>query len=195
MTPWLYIETNFLLSFAYGQNPDSELLLLKIERKPIAVVLPEVCVVEAIASWRNGRSRLIDVTKDYGRHQRELGRWNSVDASNASDMFRDLPVKLELAHKTARDRLFECLKRLEVTGMRLISGQRAWLDPSTRVVRMSGDVDDYICSAIIGDTSRSAAAYFLSENTDFHQPSVVANMAAVGVTVLTSPADAIAKYP
>jgi predicted nucleic acid-binding protein len=193
--PWLYLETNFLLSFAYGQNPDSERLLLHIEAKTIDVVVPEVCIVEAIASWRHGRSRMVDLTKDYGRHQRELGRWSSSEASDASDMFRDLPVKLELAQKTARDRLLDCFRRLEKTGARFVSGQRGWLDPLTRIVRANGDVDDYICSAIISDGRGRSAAYFLTENKDFHQPSVVADMTAAGVTVLMSPSDAIVKYP
>jgi predicted nucleic acid-binding protein len=76
--PQLYLETNFLLSFAYGQNKDSESLLNHIETTPIDVVLPEVCITEAIASWRNRRSRLLQVTEDYGEHQRELGRWDFV---------------------------------------------------------------------------------------------------------------------
>ena len=192
--PELYLETNFLLSFAYGQNKDSENLLNHVETSAIGVVLPEVCVTEAIASWRHRRSRLLDVTASYGEHQRELGRWESLSASEASDMFRDLPVKLELAHSAARARLFDCLKRLQ-PHCRMIAGDRAWLDPLKRVVRMKGDLDDYICSAIVADAPANSPAYFLSENKDFHEPAVVGDLAAVGVTVVTTPLDAMSKYP
>jgi predicted nucleic acid-binding protein len=191
--PQLYLETNFLLSFAYGQNRDSESLLNHIETTPIDVVLPEVCITEAIASWRNRRSRLLQVTEDYGEHQRELGRWDSVSASEASDMFRDLPVKLELAHSAARTRLFDCLRRLQVRS-RLIAGDPAWLDPAKRIGRMKGDLDDYICSAIIVDAPAQSPAYFLSENKDFHEPSVVGDLGAVGVTVVKTPLEALGKY-
>ncbi len=44
--PPLYLETNFLLSFAYGQHDGSELLLTLIEDKSIDVVMPEVCVAK-----------------------------------------------------------------------------------------------------------------------------------------------------
>ena len=196
MMPPLYLETNFLMSFAYGQNVDTEPLLDHIEAKGIDVVLPEVCLIEAIAAWKNKRSRLINATNGYGDHQRELSRWKSVvDAPDASDMFRDLPVKLELANTNALDRLFDCFKRLEPR-TRFIAGDGAWLNPSTRVIRTNGYVDDYICSAIIKDArTKAAPSYFLTENKDFHEPAVVADMGTVAVTVLASPADAIAKYP
>lgn len=110
-------------------------------------------------------------------------------------MFRDLPVKLELANTNALDRLFDCFKRLEPL-TRFIGGDRAWLDPSTRFIRTNGYADDYICSAIIRDArARAVPSYFLTENKDFHEPAVVADMATVAVTVLTAPADAIVKYP
>jgi hypothetical protein len=194
--PPLYLETNFLMSFAYGQNLDSEELLEHIEAHGIDVVMPEVCVVEALAAWRNKRSRLLNVTAGYGEYQRELGRWQSVsDAPAASDMFRDLPVKLELANTDALDRLFDCLRRLDAR-TRFITGDRTWLNPSTRAERISGYADDYICSAIIKDAARVASpSYFLTENKDFHEPSVVADMAAAGVTILTSPTEAMTKYP
>jgi hypothetical protein len=194
--PPLYLETNFLMSFAYGQNLDSESLLQRIETKRVGVIMPEVCVIEALAAWRNKRSRLLSVTEGYSDYQRELGRWQSVsDAPGASDMFRDLPVKLELANTNALDRLFDCLRRLDPQ-TRFIPGDRAWLDPSARAGRISGYADDYICSAIIKDANAvGSASFFLSENKDFHEPLVVADMAAAGVAVLTSPADALAKYP
>ncbi len=193
--PPLYLETNFLLSFAYGQHDDSEPLLALIEDKNIDVVIPEVCVAEAMSAWRNKRSRLLDVAARYGDQQRELGRWQAItDAADASDMSRDLPVKLQAANAAALDRLFDCLRRL-APRTRFIAGDRAWLDPETRIKRTNGNVDDYICSAIIADAQASAAdAYFLTENDDFHEPSIVEDLAAVNVTVLTSPSDALSRY-
>jgi hypothetical protein len=78
----------------------------------------------------------------------------------------------------------------------IIAGDRAWLDPSTRAERINGYADDYICSAIIKDANAlRSASYFMTENKDFHEPSVVADMATAGVTVLNSPALAMTKYP
>lgn len=193
--PPLYLETNFLLSFAYGQHDDSESLLTLIEDKGIDVVMPEVCVVEAMSAWRNKRSRLLDVTARYGDQQRELGRWQAItDAADASDMFRDLPVKLQTANAVALDRLFDCLRRL-APRTRFISGDRAWLDPETRVKRTNGYVDDYICSAIVADArAASRAAFFLTENDDFHERSVVEDLASANVTILQSPSDALNRY-
>ncbi len=110
-------------------------------------------------------------------------------------MFRDLPVKLELANTTALDRLLDCFKRLEPRTT-FIPGDRAWLDPSTRVSRINGYADDYICSAIIRDArTRCAAGYFLTENKDFHEPAVIADLASVAVAVLKTPTEAMTKYP
>jgi predicted nucleic acid-binding protein len=192
----LYLETNFLMSFAYGQHSDTEPLLQQIEAKQVEIIMPEVCLVEALAAWRNKRSRLLAITSGYSEHQRELSRWQSVvDAPDASDMFRDLPVKLELANTTVLDRLLDCFKRLEPRTT-FISGDRAWLDPAMRVSRINGYADDYICSAIIHDArTRSAASYFLTENKDVHEPTVVADLASVAVAVLKTPTEAMTKYP
>lgn len=193
--PPLYLETNFLLSFAYGQHDDSESLLALIEDKSIDVVMPEVCIAEAMSAWRNKRSRLLDVTARYGEQQRELGRWQAItDAADASNMFRDLPVKLQTANAAALDRLFDCLRRL-APRTRFIAGDREWLDPETRVKRTNGYVDDYICSAIVADARAGAkTAFFLTENDDFHESSVVDDFAAANVIVLASPSDALDRY-
>lgn len=195
MTESLYLETNFLLSFAYGQNPLTEQLLERIEQRSIPVVMPEVCVTEALSAWRNRRSRLIEVTRGYGDHQREFSRWSGVAAAvGVSNMFRDLPVQLELAQSTARSRLFECLHRLRSL-TRFITGDADWLDPSLRSQRTNGLLDDYICSAIFRDRCLSKTpGFFVTENADFHEPSIVADFGSVGVTVWSDPSFALEHY-
>jgi hypothetical protein len=78
----LYIETNFIISLAKGQDVEAEDLLFNTPAS-ISIVIPSICFLEAYTTWQNGQK-------------------------NNEDFLRKIDVQINesLQDKTSRNSLF-----------------------------------------------------------------------------------------
>lgn len=108
----LYVETNFVIGIAKGQDPDA-LRLLSEGVPGLKIVIPAVCVMEAFSTWsidKKARERFYGEIK---KHADEAGRdQSSVLARSLTGSLRQALLDGRELLNAIEDRLYETMERL-----------------------------------------------------------------------------------
>lgn len=112
MTVRLYLETNFLMSYATGRDPGTARLLLDCPAG-IRRALPACCLMEVLANLEDERKRHNRKIDDYQTALKEAER--SIDLPEARPMvihLREVIVHSAAAFAAFRTRLFDAIDQL-----------------------------------------------------------------------------------
>jgi hypothetical protein len=181
----LYVESNFLLEIALGQEESraAEALLASVEAQRFALAIPSFSLVEPTIRIGRGirdRRRLIRQLTD---HVDQLAR-SSIHQQEV-DALRDVPGLVRIIDNREYDRLTKTMDRL-LGCARLIELNRAtFADALNFRVRFEIEIEDAIVLAVvIADARRLPSPrrhVFANRNRkDFRNPGIVAELASAG---------------
>ncbi len=181
----LYIETNFPVGIAKGQDVDSDQLLF--EARPGSLRMPVVCYLEALSVLRAEQHRFRELFKSFDGFDREAGR----DATaSAAGRFRTSLQEGKAAGAAVlnaiEQRLYDALEQLAAAAESLQPSVVS-IQATRRTPLIADPTDALILSMILEDAGRSPQHEkgFLSANTrDFDEPGVRAALKAAGIIYL-----------
>ena len=109
----LYVETNFVIGIAKGQDPDAERLLVEGDFD-LRIVIPAVCIMEAFSTWNTEKKQRQTFYHELGTHAKEAARGiSSVRAKSLAGFLRQTQVE-------GRELLNDIENRLHVTVLNLV---------------------------------------------------------------------------
>lgn len=187
----LYVETNFLISIAKGQDPQAETLLQNTPSS-VRIAIPSICYVEALSRWQ-------DELKYSERFQSELNlRINDANRDRTSPHAELLVPYLENARVVSRELLNDVQRRLSQALDQLLASAEmialtadilqeiskiTLIRPKTALIR-NDLMDNLILHCILGHARLHPTEdkVFLSGNTnDFGTPQVREALRNAGV--------------
>lgn len=179
----VYIETNFLMSIATGQ--DFEATNLLSNRSPgVRLAIPEACFMEALSVLEGKRRQRHRLAKDLDQDIKELSRDRTSPSALAlkghldQALIENTRLILEIDK-----RLFDAMLSLSKTA-ELIGLQVATLDQSLRPDPLLDDPSDSLILFIILDHARhqvSEAKAFLSADKHFGTTEVRQALLGAGI--------------
>lgn len=107
----LYLETNFVLSFSTGRDPEASRL---VENCPAGVqrVIPSCCLMEALGVLESRQKQTRQQVEVYRRDAAEASRSRSLpDALEAARLLRGAVVAVNSSYAAQRNRLLEVVER------------------------------------------------------------------------------------
>ncbi len=193
MTATLYVETNFLIAFAKGQDEEVARLVAECPLT-VRIAVPSICFMEALSvleAERKARRRLIN---DLETHAREAGR----------DMFASVAITLRFHLESAAvesiDLLDEIERRLEFV-LKVLAGTAELIDLRKEMIlaavgsHFTDDPTDNLILACIADHAASrpdSAKAFVSANArDYNRPDVLDLLDRSGVRYFSDPKAAL----
>ncbi len=187
----LYIETNFLISIAKGQDPQADTLLQNTPSS-VRIAIPSICYVEALSRWK-------DELKYSERFQSELKlRLNDANRDRTSPYAESLVTYLESSRVVSRELLNDVQRRWSQALAQLLAraemialtadiiqeiSEITLIRPKTALVR-NDHMDNLILHCILEDARLhpTEVKVFLSGNTnDFGTPQVREALRTAGV--------------
>jgi hypothetical protein len=187
----LYIETNFILSFASGQDADAgQVLELPAPHK---LAIPAVCFMEALSALQRKISELNSYIGELDRWEKDLRRNNtsaiarSILQHNQQTKFRAGELINEMDARTA-----EGIERLCASAV-VVPVETATVLDSLRRRHMRQQTDNLILHSVLADArSRVGPKALLTGNTrDFRDPKVAALLTSAGIVFHSTPAGAL----
>ena len=123
MTVRLYLETNFLLSHAYGRDPATGQLIAD-QFHGLTIAIPASCLMEALTHWEGERKRSESEIRSLGKLASEFKR-NSISthAARLVTLFVEAQAAWASERRFFEDRLREVI---------------AWLADPSRVTCLAG---------------------------------------------------------
>jgi hypothetical protein len=188
----LYLETNFLMSIAKGQDAEAG-ILLRSTPETVRLAIPSICYVEVLSTWQK--------EKVYSQQfERELEKQiNESKRDQTSNHAKSLVSNLEQARISSRDRFNDIQERLNeaVTQMfrkaEMITLNEDTLQEISQITLSQPESlmikNDLIDNLIINSILSHAALHpteikvFLSGNTrDFGTPAVQQVLRDAGIS-------------
>jgi hypothetical protein len=201
LAPTLYVETNFAIGIAKGQDRSArDLLVLSRRRRPVRLVIPIVCFLEILAvrdAKVKLRRKFID---DLTSQIRELRRDETSEharvtvghledaAAEAGLALADFVNRLDLAI----GRLTGTAEMIEILPTTVRHSRRSRYtrveDPQTKRIT-EASVDNLILHCILRDaegTRRRPSAFLSANRRDFGSEDVLEALTKVGVRYFSS---------
>ncbi|BAZ16212.1 hypothetical protein NIES4071_80870 [Calothrix sp. NIES-4071] len=104
----LYIETNFIISLAKGQDVEAQDLLFNTPAS-ISIVIPSICFLEAHATWQNGQKNNEDFLRKVDIQISE----SLQDKTSINALFT--ASRLEQSKSSFEGRISDIKKRFDLT--------------------------------------------------------------------------------
>lgn len=178
----LYVETNFLLSIAKGQDPQADTLLQNLPSW-VRLVIPSICYIEALSTWKDEQKysqRFVDQLK-LKLNEARRDRTSSNAASLVAYIERILSTNEELLNDIQRrlsqaiDQLLTQAEMIELTIdiLQEISSSTL-VRPNTALIE-NDPIDNLILNCVIAHARLhpTEVKVFLSSNTrDFGKATV-----------------------
>jgi transposase InsO family protein len=190
----LYIETNFVMAFAKGQDRDTEDILSLAERGSVDLVLPEVCVMETFKAWEREKARTAALTRRLQQQIDEYGRRETVLGPSAAAILDNARVQADKQLNTVRARAARCLERIANKGS-LVPLSPRWIRAGAQPLVIAAEADDMILATVVDhmETKPGPAVGFLTNNVkDFKDPAVRSELKRVGAKRFLSTKSALA---
>ncbi|BAY28427.1 hypothetical protein NIES2107_02560 [Nostoc carneum NIES-2107] len=199
----LYVETNFLMAIAKGQDLEAENLLRSLPQS-IRIFIPNICYVEAINKWEKEKYYVQEFEKELNKQINNSER--DLTSPNAHSFLTYLEQTRILNKSLLNDiqsRLFNAidvlLKKAEIINLdtniiRNIS-EAAIIQPETLLIKQD-IIDNLILQCIISHGKNSYPTdkkVFLSGNSkDFGKRDVKQALKNAGIKYLTNTQDFLA---
>jgi hypothetical protein len=187
----LYLETNFLMSVAKGQDPQADILLQNTPSS-VRLVIPGICYVEALSIWEK--------EKEYSQQfQRELDKQiNDSGRDNSSSYAKSFVSSLEQSRLLNKLRLNDIQNRLSQAIDQLVDkaeiitliaeivqeiSEITLIKPETFLIK-NDLMDNLILRCIIGHArlhSTEDKVFLSGNNKDFGKPEVQEALRDAGV--------------
>jgi hypothetical protein len=184
----LYVETNFVVAIAKGQDTEVDRLL---ESPPHStqIHVPSACLIEALATLKTETKQRAKFVNELSVNRREAQR-DSTSENAASLVFHlnEAIVKSQELLNDVRGRLNKALVDLTVNAQILPVG-RSMIEDAFNLTVLDDAMDRLILSCILDHASSttSGSKAFLSANSrDFGHPGVKGLLSAAGVSYFES---------
>ena len=173
----LYLETNFILAMAKGQNGFAN-NILQNSTEDLTIALPSICLMESLVAWENQQKRsqsFIQAAQiEINESQRNI---SSEEARSVTDFLQQSLISYEdlLFELDNRfDNVLETLKnRVELIEPKIENLQLTLREPS--LSKKSERRDDFILQCILDHASSNpdkTQAFFSENSKQFGQPVV-----------------------
>ncbi len=188
----LYVETNFIVALAHGEHQANERVVRSAEDGAIALVLPQICLDEALSVDIKRRERIHGALEVLRSDVREYGRARSAPLIRAaSPKLQSAIVAVELAEAERTSRMRSVIAAL-LKIVRLVAASiRAFAIES----ELRRDPDDAIIATAIADDNRSfgTRSLFLTGNNDFDKDPLKSLLATANVERIAHPEGLLAR--
>lgn len=180
----LYVETNFAVGIAKGQDPDSASFLNSGD-SDIAIVFPGVCFIEAFSSLSFDIKQKIKFYDELKRHSRGVKRnQDSWLAARLAGEFEQAIVDGEYLLRESEIRLKTVLYRISSGDGAIIAINHDIVQESLNNIYLDDLTDNLILCCILWHARRhpdEPKAFFSANHTDFGKPGSVEILKAAGV--------------
>ncbi|HTD37414.1 MAG TPA: hypothetical protein VK669_07860 [Candidatus Limnocylindrales bacterium] len=184
MSPRLYVETNFVMSVAKGQDADAELLLAFAESQRVELCLPEVCVMETFKVWERERRGTASLTRRLQKHIDDYKRRQTALGPSAAAILDNARVQADKQMNSVRGRAARCIQRIATHG-RLIALSRRWAADGAEPRVIPSEPDDMILASVVEHARNEPEKHvgFATKNTkDFgDKAAVLGELASAGI--------------
>ena len=189
MSTVLYLETNFIVGAAFGQDEKAD-ILLQIPTAELQIALPAVCIMEVWAVFEAEKKQRNTLKETLNDQVAKLSRY--PNSSHAQALIKHLQLALnENADllNAVEVRLRDVLSRISglqagSSAAELLPLTQAALQGSLAAGPTKDDTDNLILAVILAHAQEHPAVdkVLLSNNTkDFRTPEVNALLAAAGI--------------
>jgi len=193
--PTIYVETNFVVGYAFSQRTKHENILGAAKNRKIRLRIPEVCIMEAYAAIDRKLNDYNVLANEIRARVKQLRRSGSSPAANTAVGSLE-SAQLDLAAVgadvlTRRDVVLQSLSEHAA----FFSIECGWfVDPARRTL-IDSPRDSLIADAIIADGQKSPfeALYYTENSSDFDTPSVRAAL-LISSTKLTGDINVAVAY-
>ncbi|WP_353931704.1 PIN domain-containing protein [Okeanomitos corallinicola TIOX110] len=191
----LYIETNFLMAIAKGQDPEAENLLYNPPNE-IRIFIPNICYVEAVSVFKIEKqvreSFKTELEKKIKEAKRDLSSANAISLINNLEQAKidnDLLLDdIQYRLSSAIDGGNSQANSLLIPNVQLQNTCRIMLtQPETLLVK-NDIMDNLIIRCILNhaDSHSQEEKAFISNNSkDFSKPEVKEVLSSAGITYFT----------
>ena len=108
----LYIETNFLMAVAKGQDLKAVDLLQDIPSS-IRIVIPDICYIESLTTYKIDKRKRLDFQEEMDKQIKELNRDKTSDYARLfMGNLGEARINNELLINDIQDRLFTTIDQL-----------------------------------------------------------------------------------
>ena len=173
----LYLETNFILAMAKGQNGLADNILQK-PAENLTIAIPSICLMESLVAWENqqkrNRSFIQAAQIEINEAQRNI---SSEEARSVTDFLQQSLISYEnllFELENRFDNVLETLNnRVELIEPKIKNLQSTLREPSLN--KKSERRDDFILQCILDHASSNlekTKAFFSENSKQFGQPVV-----------------------
>jgi hypothetical protein len=180
----LYVETNFAVGIAKGQDPDAT-DFLEMGIPDNMFVFPGVCFIEAFATLSFDTKQKRKLYEQLGRHAREVRRDRT--SWQAAHLAADLEESILRGEKLLRDteaRLRDVLHKISIEAEEVIDVAPGIIQECSRFLYLTDPTDNLILCCVLWHARRhpdEPKAFFSANHSDFGQPGSVETLKAAGV--------------
>ncbi|MBD2142057.1 hypothetical protein H6F39_11980 [Anabaena sp. FACHB-1250] len=193
----LYIETNFLMSIAEGQDPQADLLLFN-PPPSIQIYIPNICYIESMAVFKQKKQAITNFTKIMNERRREARR--DLSSNHAQSLAVNLDQAIIDNNYLLNDldtRLSSAIDRQQAKSKCIYLENHILQDTCSAILTQPGQMlvnndlmDNLILRTIIHHatlpTSPRQEKAFISNNTkDFDKPEVKYALRNAGIRYFT----------
>lgn len=183
----LYVETNFLLACAKGQDAAAN-ALIETRSTEIQLMIPSVCFMEALSTIEAESRHRRKWINDLRAYRREVGRdLHSRYATELSSHLESAAFGSENLLNDIKGRLLITFGRM-ATAERIIPLDPAMIHEGFRFDLLSDPTDSLILSVVATHANRNPAkakAFLSGNHTDFNQPGVKDLLDTAGIRYFT----------
>lgn len=187
--PILYVETNFLMSVAFGRDAEAGNLLLNPPAS-VEIAIPEVCCMESFSAFESEQKRRFRFNNELNQQISQLRR--DLTSGSASSLLSYLDMSLE-----ENENLLNDIKKRLFQGLENIAANATTIPLSPEVIRASlsnslmfeEPTDNLICQTILSHarTKPTEVKILLTGNIkDFTQPTVKEALQNAGINLYFS---------
>jgi hypothetical protein len=190
----LYIETNFLIAIAKGQDPHAEPLILN-PPSSLRIFIPKICYVESVSVFKLEKQARLSFEKEMNNKIREARRDNS---NHAQSLYRNLEQAIidnQLLLNDIENRLCGAMDR-QRTRVRCIYLNNDILQDTCSSMISQGEqmlikndiMDNLILKCILNDASwhcKEEKAFISNNTKDFDKPEIREALRDAGIRYFT----------
>lgn len=191
----LYIETNFLMAVAKGQDLKAVDLLQDIPSS-IRIVIPDICYIESLTTYKIDKRKRLDFQEEMDKQIKELNRDKTSDYARLfMGNLGEARINNELLINDIQDRLFTTIDQL-LNNSELINLNKSLIQNiaettifQTEAWLVKNDIMDNIILQSILDHAQlypqEDKAFISNNSRDFGKPEVKDALRNAGISYFT----------
>lgn len=191
----LYVETNFLMAVAKGQDLKAVDLLQDIPSS-IRIVIPDICYIESLTTYKIDKRKRLDFQEEMDKQIKELNRDKTSDYARLfMGNLGEARINNELLINDIQDRLFTTIDQL-LNNSELINLNKSLIQNiaettifQTEAWLVKNDIMDNIILQSILDHAQlypqEDKAFISNNSKDFGKPEVKEVLSNAGIRYFT----------